>query len=418
MLNLMRVIPLVLALVLSAVPPATAAEPACPDPRLLPPTPFTDLVSATHGTAIVCTGWYDLVNGTSARTFRPLQAVRRDQMAAFLARTMVAAGVPLPSRPPQPFTDVAASAHHEAIAQMAEVGLVQGTAEGLYEPAQPVRRGQMAAFLVRLAMRLGVDVPDAPDAFSDDDGTAHEHQINQAVALGLATGVTDATFAPGRAVRREQMASFLSRLVEVLVEQGTLKRRPVPAFTATTTAIPQQMRTQMTGRSWHSGCPVALDRLALLTVTHWDYEARARRGHLIVARAVAEDLTTVFRRLYNERFQIARIRPVHVYDGSDAKSMTDNNTSAFNCRRVTGGTSWSEHSYGTAIDINPRQNPYVNGSVVLPENGRPWVERRPPERGMIVPDSIVTRAFQAIGWKWGGDYRSLKDYQHFSASGR
>lgn len=422
MLNLTCVISLVIALALGAVPPVQAADAACPDPAHLPPTPFEDLVSATHRKAIICSGWYDLAHGTAQTRFSPRTAVHRDQMASFLARTLVTAGSPLPSKPPQPFTDVAASAHRDAIAQMAEIGLVEGTGDGVYEPSEPVKRGQMAAFLIRLAARLGIEEAnagsEADDAFTDDDGTAHEAEINQAVALGLAQGTAETSFSPGRPVRREQMASFLARLLELLVERGVIKRRPIPAFTSTVSGLTQEMRTAMRGVSWHPGCPVPMDRLAVLEVTHWDFDARARRGHLIVARSVADDLATVFRKVYRERFQVERIRPMHTYGGRELASLNDNNTSAFDCRDVTGGSSWSEHSYGTAIDINPRQNPYVKGSVVLPANGRPWIQRTPVRRGMITPSGVVTRAFDTIGWGWGGNYRSLKDYQHFSASGR
>jgi len=422
MLNLTCVISLVIALVLGAVPPVQAADAPCPDPALLPPTPFEDLVSATHRKAIICSGWYDLAHGTTQSRFSPRTAVRRDQMASFLARTLVTAGSPLPSKPPQPFTDVAASAHRDAIAQMAEIGLVEGTGDGVYEPSEPVKRGQMAAFLIRLAARSGIEEAkagsEADDAFTDDDGTAHEAEINQAVALGLAQGTAETSFSPGRPVRREQMASFLARLLELLVERGVIKRRPIPAFTSTVSPLTQEMRSAMRGVSWDPDCPVPMDRLAVLEVTHWDFDARARRGHLIVARSVADDLATVFRKIYRERFQIERMRPMHTYGGRELASLNDNNTSAFDCRDVTGGSSWSEHSYGTAIDINPRQNPYVKGSVVLPANGRPWIQRTPVRRGMITPSGVVTRAFNAIGWGWGGNYRSLKDYQHFSASGR
>lgn len=416
--NVTRVVLVVIALLASAFPPAQAAEPACPAPSQLPPTPFVDLVSATHRRAITCSGWYDLTNGTSATTFSPLGAVRRDQMAAFLARTVVAADVPLPSKPPQPFTDVAASTHRHAIAQMAELDLIRGTQDGMYEPAAPVRRGQMAAFLVRLAAHLGVEAPTASDAFTDDDGTALEREINQAAALGLAHGVSETSFAPGRRIRREQMASFLARLIEVLVDHGALKRRPIPAYASSVTTVAPQMRLQMIGVSWRKGCPVAMDKLAMLKVTHWDFNAKPRRGHLIVARSVADDLAGVFRSIYAARFQIERVRPMHTYDGRELASLNDNNTSAFDCRNVTGGSSWSEHSFGTAVDINPRQNPYIKGPVVLPANGRPWIARTPTRRGMISPTGPVTAAFKAIGWGWGGDYRSLKDYQHFSASGR
>jgi hypothetical protein len=218
-------------------------------------------------------------------------------------------------------------------------------------------------------------------------------------------------------VLREQVASFLARMIRVLVHRGALKERPIPAFTAEATSIPGEMREQMIGASWRAGCPVDLAALVLLRVTHWDYTARPRRGHLIVARSVASDVAGVFDRLYASRFQIARMRPVHAYGGDDVASMTDNNTSAFNCRRVTNGTSWSQHSYGTAIDINPRQNPYVSGTTVLPENARAWVDRTPVRRGMIARDGPAVAAFSSAGWAWGGDYRSLNDYQHFSARG-
>ena len=98
--------------------------------------------------------------------------------------------------------------------------------------------------------------------------------------------------------------------------------------------------------------------------------------------------------------------------------MAANNTSAFNCRKKTGGKSWSEHSYGAAIDVNTIQNPYVRGARVLPPAGRPYVDRDPTVPGLIVAEGAVVKAFRDIGWKWGGHWRSLKDYQHFSASGK
>jgi poly-gamma-glutamate synthesis protein (capsule biosynthesis protein) len=101
--------------------------------------------------------------------------------------------------------------------------------------------------------------------------------------------------------------------------------------------------------------------------------------------------------------------------------MAANNTSAFNCRLATSGSSLSSHSFGTAIDINPVQNPYVKGNLTLPPAGTAYDE--PAERagdriGVIAPGDAVASAFEAIGWTWGGDWSSLKDYQHFSADGR
>jgi hypothetical protein len=98
--------------------------------------------------------------------------------------------------------------------------------------------------------------------------------------------------------------------------------------------------------------------------------------------------------------------------------MAANNTSAFNCRAVTSGSSWSQHSYGNAIDINPVQNPYVSGSLVLPPAGKPYVERDPTISGLIFEPGPVTGPFLRRGWGWGGQWNSLKDYQHFSETGQ
>jgi hypothetical protein len=109
---------------------------------------------------------------------------------------------------------------------------------------------------------------------------------------------------------------------------------------------------------------------------------------------------------------------VDVFGGSDDASMEANNTSAFNCRRTTGGTAWSQHSYGRAIDINPVQNPYVSGGTVLPEAGRAFLDRGNSRPGMIAPGDVVVRGFAAEGWGWGGTWTDPLDYQHFSSSVR
>lgn len=407
------------ALLLAAAPTgARAATNGCPDPTRLPPTPFEDLVSTAHRSAVICASWYGIVNGTAADSFSPRRAVRRGQMAAMLARLVIAAEVPLPSEPPQPFVDVDDSVHRDAIAQVAALGLVEGRADGRFRPEATLSRGQVATLLVRTAAVFGIEAVDVADAFADDDGSIHETAINEAVALRLVRGLPDSRFEPEAMVLREHAASFLARLIRVLVHRGALKDRPIPTFGAQRTPVPDAMRARMRAVSWRPGCPVTLDELTLVRVTHWDYRATPRRGHLIVARSVAADVIDVFAKLYRARFQIRRMRPVHTYDRGEPASLGDNNTSAFNCRAVTGGTAWSEHSYGTAIDINPRQNPYVKGTTILPRDAGPWVARAPVRRGMIVRGGPVVAAFDAIGWRWGGDYRSLKDYQHFSATGR
>lgn len=179
----------------------------------------------------------------------------------------------------------------------------------------------------------------------------------------------------------------------------------------------------MQSTSMHSACPVGVSGLVLLELSHWGYDDRVHTGQLIVGRPHSGDLTQVFRVLFEARFPIERMEPVYHYQGSDRLSMEANNTSAFNCRRVAGTERWSEHSYGRAIDINPKTNPWVrprpNGTLrVDPPSGAPNVDRTLQATGMIHPQGTVVQAFAAIGWDWGGFFRNSKDYHHFSATGR
>jgi len=178
----------------------------------------------------------------------------------------------------------------------------------------------------------------------------------------------------------------------------------------------------MQGTSWHprSGCPER-HRLALLRVPYVGFDDRHHVGQLIVARPVAQDILDVFATLHRAGFQIERMDPVHTFKGNDHRSMAANNTSAFNCRAKLSGGRLSAHARGTAIDINPVQNPYVRRGRVQPVAGRPFArraKRRSKHTGLIRRGGVVTRAFASIGWRWGGNWRSAKDYQHFSRSGK
>ena len=123
----------------------------------------------------------------------------------------------------------------------------------------------------------------------------------------------------------------------------------------------------------------------------------------------------MFRRLYEARFHVRKLVPIDAYGGSDFRSIEADNTSAFNCRRATGSSSWSEHAYGRAIDINPIENPYVENGRVYHDASRSYVSRQPTRKGMAVDGGALVRAFDAIGWGWGGRWSgSVQDYQHFS----
>lgn len=173
------------------------------------------------------------------------------------------------------------------------------------------------------------------------------------------------------------------------------------------------------GSSWRPGCPVAAEDLRHVTV---DYHALdgsgVQVGELVVHRDVAGQMVATFDRLFDDRFGFERVTTVAVYGSDDQRAMAANATTAFNCRTVAGTPRWSEHAYGTAIDINPVQNPYVSGATVEPDAGTAYLNRPNVRPGMVTAGGPVTRAFADIGWGWGGNWRSVKDYQHFSASGR
>lgn len=194
--------------------------------------------------------------------------------------------------------------------------------------------------------------------------------------------------------------------------------RVLPPFKGSVHCIDASLKAKMLASgSWKPSCPVRLSQLRLIKVTFLGFDGRAHRGNLVVARGWARPLLGVFRTLYDARFRFRRIRLIDAYQADDRRSMRADNTSAFNGRYVSGTTRWSMHAYGLAIDINPVENPWVDGRYVSPPNGAPYADRSKRARGMIHADDVVVRAFRSIGWKWGGDWPGAKDYQHFSSTG-
>ena len=154
---------------------------------------------------------------------------------------------------------------------------------------------------------------------------------------------------------------------------------PLPAFASSVSTV----TAADLYASWRPGCPVPLDQLRALDVSHWGFDGRIHTGRLIVAANQAQPIVAVMAELYGQRFPIERMQPIDVYGGDDNRSISANNTSAFNCRAVTGGSVWSEHAYGRAIDVNPLVNPYVKGGTVLPPEAAPYTDRSRRDVGMI-----------------------------------
>jgi hypothetical protein len=228
-------------------------------------------------------------------------------------------------------------------------------------------------------------------------------------------------------VHRRLTPALAAILVAVFVAAGGT---PVPsgaaaraaaddhAFTFTAHRLSPRVRRRITGVSWYRGCPVSRGRLRYVRVAHYDFHRRVRIGELIVNASAVRPLRRAFARLYGARFPIRRMRLVDDYGASDYRSIEADNTSAFNCRRVTGGSRWSEHAYGRAIDVNPIENPYVSNGHTAHRASRRYLDRSRHRRGMAYRGGALVRAFRRAGWGWGGSWSNPKDYQHFSSTGR
>lgn len=193
------------------------------------------------------------------------------------------------------------------------------------------------------------------------------------------------------------------------------------SYCSTIEPLDDPTKTAMVGVVWRKGCPVGLEDLRRITFKHWNFDGSATTGSVVVNVEVSVGIESVLKDLFEARFPIASAKPIEDFGGDDDRSTLANNSSAFNCRAVTGGRSFSEHAWGRAIDINPVQNPYVraNGTVLDPKAKR-FVKRSAlsESRGVITANGSVVKAFKRIGWTWGGTFGRVKDYQHFSSTGR
>jgi hypothetical protein len=189
--------------------------------------------------------------------------------------------------------------------------------------------------------------------------------------------------------------------------------------------LPAEVRAQLRhAHAWSPGCPVALSDLRLLTVTHRDYDGRPQTGQLVVNKSVARPLQRVFGRLYRLYFPIRHLQLDDAYRPGGKPPVDGDASGSFECRRAAASpctqaattTSWSNHAYGVAVDLNPVENPYVGCGQSRDPRAQRYRDRSRHRRGMVTRD--VVAAFASIGWGWGGSWTgNTKDYMHFSTTG-
>ena len=183
-------------------------------------------------------------------------------------------------------------------------------------------------------------------------------------------------------------------------------------------AIPDTIFALMQGHSYKRDCTVARSSLRYILCLHRDDGGRSIVGEMVVNKSIAADVVEIFRRLYEAGYPIERMRLIDYWDADDERAMTANNSSSFNFRFISHTKKVSKHGMGMAIDINPLYNPYTKTlrggkTIVEPSAGRPYLDRNRKFKYKITRGDLCYRLFRKYGFRWGGDWKTMKDYQHF-----
>jgi D-alanyl-D-alanine carboxypeptidase len=197
------------------------------------------------------------------------------------------------------------------------------------------------------------------------------------------------------------------------------------SFHSSIRPLPAPVKAELKqGGFWKSNCPVSLSQLRVLTVSYRGFDKHNHSGQLVVNANAAAPLATVFRQLYRLHFPIRHMQLSDAYGPVRSRPADNDVTASFECRQAVpspcvggnGTGSWSMHAYGLAVDVNPRENPYVGCGQSRDPATKPYRDRSRHRTGMVT--ARVVQAFSSIGWGWGGAWAgNTKDYMHFSSSG-
>ncbi len=153
-----------------------------------------------------------------------------------------------------------------------------------------------------------------------------------------------------------------------------------------------------------------IDSLCLLDIKYYSFDRKLHKGQLVIHKAVKKDVKEIFDLIFETKFPVNKVVPIVKYEWSDNASMADNNTSAFCYRFIAGTKRFSNHALGRAVDINPFNNPVVYSNGRISPKGAKYNPKAP---GTFSGKHPVVQAFLDKGWRWGGNFKSIKDYHHF-----
>jgi D-alanyl-D-alanine carboxypeptidase len=150
-------------------------------------------------------------------------------------------------------------------------------------------------------------------------------------------------------------------------------------------------------------------RIRPVTVRYLDFSGKVKEGIIEVDSSLAREVGEIFVEIYAAGFPVRGVRPMRDFAGDDDSAMRSDNTSGWNWREARGTGQLSWHALGRAIDLNPRENPWVRNGIVRP-NG---AIRDTSIPGTMRWNDAVVRAFRKRGWRWGGRWQRVRDWQHF-----
>lgn len=182
--------------------------------------------------------------------------------------------------------------------------------------------------------------------------------------------------------------------------------------------IPDEIFENMQGKSFQENEWITRNELRYLRVFHYGFDGKVHQGELIVNEQIAEEILEIMKELFAHQYPIEKMRLIDEYDADDNRSMEDNNSSAFNYRLIAGTNRLSRHSLGLAIDINPKYNPYIRpdgmgGMLTEQEGSEVYADRSQEFPYKIDEKDLCYRLFKDKDYVWGGDWTTVKDYQHF-----
>lgn len=348
------------------------------------------------------------IKGYEDLTFRPNLSITR---AEFI--TIVNNVLEFKQIGKQNFSDINKDQwFYEEVCIAIEAGYISGYEDNTFKPNKFITREEVAHILTSIKNNKDENI-DKSLIYWDNEEISHwsKSSVEGTLENGYMGGYSDITFRPKNNITRAESVVVLSRLLTGNKIELPKNELPKPVFSYSN--IPSSVQNKMLGLSMPLSRPISFDELSYLKVSYYGFDGKYHVGEMVVNKKVAKEVVDIFEELLDHKYPIEKIKLIDDYKADDNLSMSDNNSSSFCYRAITNGNSLSKHSLGLAIDINPVQNPYVSNNQVLPSNGSDYLNRNYIRKGMIVKNDVCYNAFVKRGWTWGGNWKSIKDYQHF-----